>query len=107
LQALKTFAIIRALRQCEQNVMVASMGPLATIDGKFRQAWKGATVAIDSCAGVWLVGVHHQFLLFVTLFTLLFTLLFAPIFAPLFRHSSRLIIVFLIFIHYPSRFHLK
>jgi hypothetical protein len=103
LQALKTFAIIRALRQCEQNVMVASMGPLATIDGKFRQAWKGATVAIDSCAGVWLVGVHHQFLLFVTLFTLLF----APIFAPLFRHSSRLIIVFLIFIHYPSRFHLK
>jgi hypothetical protein len=99
LQALKTFAIIRALRQCEQNVMVASMGPLATIDGKFRQAWKGATVAIDSCAGVWLVGVHHQFLLFVTLFTLLF--------APLFRHSSRLIIVFLIFIHYPSRFHLK
>jgi hypothetical protein len=103
LQALKTFAIIRALRQCEQNVMVASMGPLATIDGKFRQAWKGATVAIDSCAGVWLVGVHHQFLLFLTLFTLLF----APIFAPLFRHSSRLIIVFLIFIHYPSRFHLK
>jgi hypothetical protein len=103
LQALKTFAIIRALRQCEQNVMVASMGPLATIDGKFRQAWKGATVAIDSCAGVWLVGVHHQFPLFVTLFTLLF----APIFAPLFRHSSRLIIVFLIFIHYPSRFHLK
>jgi hypothetical protein len=103
LQALKTFAIIRALRQCEQNVMVASMGPLATIDGKFRQAWKGATVAIDSCAGVWLVGVHHQFLLFVTLFALLF----APIFAPLFRHSSRLIIVFLIFIHYPSRFHLK
>jgi hypothetical protein len=95
LQALKTFAIIRALRQCEQNVMVASMGPLATIDGKFRQAWKGATVAIDSCAGVWLVGVHHQFPLFVTLFT------------PLFRHSSRLIIVFLIFIHYPSRFHLK
>jgi hypothetical protein len=99
LQALKTFAIIRALRQCEQNVMVASMGPLATIDGKFRQAWKGATVAIDSCAGVWLVGVHHQFPLFVTLFT--------PLFAPLFRHSSRLIIVFLIFIHYPSRFHLK
>jgi hypothetical protein len=99
LQALKTFAIIRALRQCEQNVMVASMGPLATIDGKFRQAWKGATVAIDSCAGVWLVGVHHQFPLFVTLFT--------PLFAPLFRRSSRLIIVFLIFIHYPSRFHLK
>jgi len=45
--------------------MVASMGPLATIDGKFRQAWKGATVAIDSCAGVWLVGVHHQFLYFI------------------------------------------
>jgi len=64
LQALETFAIIRALRQSEQNVMVASMGPLATIDGKFRQAWKGATVAIDSCAGVWLVGVHHQFSLF-------------------------------------------
>ncbi len=41
--------------------MVASTGPLATIDGKLRQARKGATVAIDSCAGVWLVGVHHQF----------------------------------------------
>ena len=41
--------------------MVASTGPLATIDGKLRQARKGATVAIDSCAGVWLVGVHHPF----------------------------------------------
>ena len=39
--------------------MVAPAGPLATIDGKLRQARKGATVAIDSCAGVWLVGVHH------------------------------------------------
>jgi len=54
---------------------VASMGPLATIDGKFRQAWKGATVAIDSCAGVWLVGVHHQFLLCsFPIFILLFAL---------------------------------
>ena len=37
--------------------MVAPIGPLATIDCELRQAWKGATVAIDSCAGVWLVGV--------------------------------------------------
>src|SRR5690606_22132869 len=29
-------------------------GPLATIDGEPRQARKGATVAVDSCAGVWL-----------------------------------------------------
>ena len=43
-----------------QNVMVASTGPFAMIDGKLRQARKGATVAVDSCAGVWLVGVHHQ-----------------------------------------------
>ena len=44
--------------------MVASTGPLATIDSKLRQARKGATVAVDSCAGVWLVGVHHQFVVF-------------------------------------------
>ena len=37
--------------------MVAPVGPLATIDCELRQAWKGATVAIDSCAGVWLMGV--------------------------------------------------
>ena len=43
--------------------MVAPAGPLATIDGKLRQARKGATVIADSCAEVWLVGVHHQFLL--------------------------------------------
>ena len=55
--------------------MVASTGPLATIDGKFRQAWKGATVAIDSCAGVWLVGVHHQFLSFCSSFSSFSTLI--------------------------------
>lgn len=37
--------------------MVALIGPLAMIDGELRQAWKGATVTIDSCAGVWLVWV--------------------------------------------------
>ena len=31
-------------------------GPLATIDSELRQARKGATVIIDSCAGVWLFG---------------------------------------------------
>src|SRR5690606_14573031 len=33
------------------------IGPLATIDGEPRQARKGATVAVDSCAGVWLMGL--------------------------------------------------
>ena len=37
--------------------MVAFSGPLATISCELRQAWKGATVATDSCAGVWLVWV--------------------------------------------------
>ncbi len=35
--------------------MVGRVGPLATIGCKPRQARKGATVAADSCAGVWLV----------------------------------------------------
>ena len=30
------------------------VGPLATIGCKLRQARKGATVAADSCAGMWL-----------------------------------------------------
>ncbi len=33
-----------------------SIGPLATIGCKLRQARKGATVATDSCAGMWLIG---------------------------------------------------
>ncbi len=37
--------------------MVAPFGPLATIGYEPRQARKGATVVIDSCAGVWLIGV--------------------------------------------------
>ena len=41
--------------------MVAPVGPLATIDRELRQARKGATVAIDSCAGVWLVGGASSF----------------------------------------------
>jgi DNA polymerase III subunit gamma/tau len=40
-----------------------SGGPLATIDSEFRQARKGATVIIDSCAGVWLSGSPPIFLL--------------------------------------------
>lgn len=35
--------------------MVARAGPLATICCEPRQAWKGAAVTTDSCAGVWLV----------------------------------------------------
>lgn len=35
-------------------VMVAFAGPLATIHCELRQAWKGATVTVDSGAGVWL-----------------------------------------------------
>ena len=31
-------------------------GPLAMIDGELRQARKGATVTVDSCAEVWLSG---------------------------------------------------
>lgn len=37
--------------------MVAPVGPLATISYEPRQARKGATVVVDSCAGVWLAGV--------------------------------------------------
>ncbi len=37
--------------------MVARAGPLATVNYKLRQAWKGATVVVDPCAGVWLVRV--------------------------------------------------
>jgi len=33
--------------------MVAS-GPPATRSYELRQAWKGATVVVDLCAGVWL-----------------------------------------------------
>jgi len=37
--------------------MVIPVGPPAMLDGKPRQARKGATVVIDACAGVWLAGV--------------------------------------------------
>ena len=43
--------------------MVAPAGSLAMIGSELRQARKGATVIANSCAEVWLVGVHHQFLL--------------------------------------------
>ena len=42
-------------------LMVTLIGPLAMIDGKPRQARKGATVAVDSCAGVWLIWVATHF----------------------------------------------
>lgn len=48
--------IIRAL-----DSMVACVGPLATIDRELSQAWKGAAVAVDSGAGVWLAQVATQF----------------------------------------------
>jgi len=31
-------------------------GSLATTNCELRQAWKGATVTVNSCAGVWLTG---------------------------------------------------
>ena len=36
--------------------MVTPAGPLAMISCEPRQARKGATVAVTSCAGVWLAG---------------------------------------------------
>ena len=39
------------------DFMVTSIGPSAMIHCEFRQTWKGATVTVNSCAGVWLVGV--------------------------------------------------
>ncbi|MET4694762.1 hypothetical protein V5J35_000374 [Endozoicomonas sp. NE40] len=36
--------------------MVDPVGPPAMISCKLRQARKGATVAVTSCAGVWLAG---------------------------------------------------
>ena len=37
--------------------MVTLAGPLAMVRCELRQARKGATVTIELCAGVWLVGV--------------------------------------------------
>jgi hypothetical protein len=42
--------------------MVALIGPFATRNFELRQAWKGATVEVDLCAEVWLVGVISNFL---------------------------------------------
>ncbi len=42
--------------------MVAPVGPPAMISCKPRQARKGATVAVMSCAGVWLAGAISIFL---------------------------------------------
>ena len=41
--------------------MAARIGPLATINCELRQARKGATAAVDSGAGVWLVRVATFF----------------------------------------------
>jgi len=41
--------------------MVALVGPLATTGSEPRQARKGATVIITSCAGMWLARVATQF----------------------------------------------
>jgi hypothetical protein len=38
-------------------LMVAPIGPLATVSRESRQARKGATVVVILCAEVWLVGV--------------------------------------------------
>ncbi len=46
-----------ALHPDETSVfLVGPVGPLAMISCEPRQARKGATVAVTSCAGVWLVG---------------------------------------------------
>ena len=45
-------------------VMVAFAGPLATIHCELRQAWKGATVTVDSGAGVWLALAASIFMSF-------------------------------------------
>ena len=52
------------IRIIPQLVMVTCTGPLATINRKLRQARKGATVAVTSGAGVWLVWVTTQALIF-------------------------------------------
>lgn len=39
------------------DFMATSIGPSAMIHCEFRQTRKGATVTVNSCAGVWLVGV--------------------------------------------------
>jgi hypothetical protein len=36
--------------------MEDSVGPLAMVSYELRQAWKGATVIVKSCAEVWLAG---------------------------------------------------
>ncbi len=43
-----------------RTAMVALVGPPAMNICKLRQAWKGATVAETSCAGVWLMRVATQ-----------------------------------------------
>ncbi len=37
-------------------IMEDSVGPLAMVSYELRQAWKGATVIVKSCAEVWLAG---------------------------------------------------
>lgn len=55
------------------SAMVALSGPLAMINYEPRQARKGATVVVTSCAGVWLVRAATQILFAVKiLFLLLF-----------------------------------
>ena len=39
-----------------QTSMEDSVGPLAMVSYELRQAWKGATVIVKSCAEVWLTG---------------------------------------------------
>ncbi len=46
--------IFLLLLRLEYDSISAHVGPLATILRELRQARKGATVAKNSCAGVWL-----------------------------------------------------
>ena len=48
-------------RMIENSYNGGPIGPPAMINCELRQARKGATVTIDSCAGMWLVGLPPLF----------------------------------------------
>jgi len=65
--------------------MVAFAGPLATISCELRQAWKGATVTVDSGAGVWLALAASIFSVLIIVLSILFgysSLALSPHFSP-------------------------
>ncbi len=52
-----------------ESIMEGSVGPLAMINYELRQARKGATVVVTSCAGVWLAENSTLFALYLIFFT--------------------------------------